>query len=80
MTDQQRPITIPPDLEEELLGLWPQEALQRAAQWGAELRRPEPEGPTPSDEELMALAVTVFEDPFATDKDYARAVLARWGK
>lgn len=35
MADQQHPITIPPDLEEELLGLWPQEALQRAAQWGA---------------------------------------------
>ena len=29
----------------------------------------------PTDDELMALAVTVFEDPFATDKDYAIAVL-----
>jgi len=26
------------------------------------------------------LAVAVFEDPFSTDKDYARAVLARWGQ
>lgn len=43
------------------------------------LAEPEPEKPTPSDEELMALAVTVFEDPFATDVHYARAVLARWG-
>jgi hypothetical protein len=34
----------------------------------------------PTDEELMALAVAVFEDPYATDKDYARAVLERWGK
>jgi hypothetical protein len=40
--------------------------------------QPEPQGP--SDEELMALAVAVFEDPFSTDKDYARAVLARWGR
>jgi len=43
----------------------------------AALAEPEPEDPT--DEELMALAVAVFEDPFATDKDYARAALARWG-
>jgi hypothetical protein len=42
------------------------------------LAQPEPQGPT--DEELMALAVAVFEDPFSTDKDYARAVLARWGR
>jgi len=42
------------------------------------LSQPEPEGPT--DEELMALAVTVFDNPFSTDKDYARAVLARWGR
>jgi hypothetical protein len=41
------------------------------------LAQPEPQGPT--DEELMALAVAVFEDPFSTDKDYARAVLSRWG-
>ena len=33
----------------------------------------------PTDEELMALAVQVFEDPFCTDKDYARAVLTRYG-
>ena len=38
---------------------------------------PPPEPPT--DDELMALAVTVFENPFATDKDYARAVLEKWG-
>jgi len=44
----------------------------------AALAQPEPQGPT--DEELMALAVAVFEDPFSTDKDYARAVLARWGR
>ena len=37
--------------------------------------KPEP----PTDDELMALAVAVFEDPYATDKDYARAVLERWG-
>jgi hypothetical protein len=43
----------------------------------AALAQPEPQGPT--DEELMALAVAVFEDPFSTDKDYARAVLARFG-
>ena len=42
------------------------------------LSQPEPEEPT--DEELMALAVTVFDNPFSTDKDYARAVLARWGR
>jgi hypothetical protein len=41
------------------------------------LATPPPEPPT--DNELMALAVAVFEDPFATDKDYARAVLERWG-
>jgi hypothetical protein len=41
------------------------------------LAQPEPQGPT--DEELMGLAVAVFEDPFSTDKDYARAVLSRWG-
>jgi hypothetical protein len=28
----------------------------------------------------MALAVAVFEDPFSTDKDYARAVLEKWGR
>jgi hypothetical protein len=44
----------------------------------AALAQPEPQGPT--DEELMALAVAVFEDPFSTDKDYARAVLSRWGR
>ena len=44
----------------------------------ATLSQPEPEEPT--DEELMALAVTVFDNPFSTDKDYARAVLARWGR
>jgi hypothetical protein len=44
----------------------------------AALAQPEPQVPT--DEELMALAVAVFEDPFSTDKDYARAVLARWGR
>jgi len=43
----------------------------------AALAQPEPQVPT--DEELMALAVAVFEDPFSTDKDYARAILARWG-
>ena len=43
----------------------------------AALAEPEPEEPT--DEDLMALAVKVFDDPFATDKDYTRAVLARWG-
>jgi len=43
----------------------------------AVLATPPPEPPT--DDELMALAVAVFEDPYATDKDYARAVLARWG-
>ena len=42
------------------------------------LATPPPEPPT--DDELMALAVAVFEDPYATDKDYARAVLERWGK
>jgi hypothetical protein len=49
-----------------------------AAEARAALAQPEPQGPT--DEELMALAVAVFEDPFSTDKDYARAVLARWGR
>jgi hypothetical protein len=49
--------------------------LERAR---ADLATPEP--PPPTDEELMALAVAVFEDPYATDKDYARAVLERWGK
>jgi hypothetical protein len=44
----------------------------------AALATPPPEPPT--DEELMALAVTVFNDHCATDKDYARAVLERWGK
>ena len=44
----------------------------------AALAEPEPEGPT--DKELMALVVQVFDDSFATYKDYARAVLARWGK
>jgi hypothetical protein len=60
--------------------LWPKcdpdcSMLDRTA---AALAQPEPQGPT--DEELMALAVAVFEDPFSTDKDYARAVLARWGR
>jgi hypothetical protein len=49
-----------------------------AAEARAALAQPEPQGPT--DEELMALAVAVFEDPFSTDKDYARAVLSRWGR
>jgi len=40
---------------------------------------PEPTPEPPTDDELMALAVAVFEDPYATDKDYARAVLERWG-
>lgn len=38
--------------------------------------KPEP----PTDEELMALAVTTFNDLCDTYKDYARAVLERWGK
>ena len=42
-------------------------AIDRAR---AALAQPEPQGPT--DEELMALAVAMFEDPFSTDKDYAR--------
>ena len=60
-------------------------ALGHHRPWAAALNRaralldqPEPEGPT--DEELMSLAVSVFEDWNATDKDYARAVLARWGR
>ena len=40
----------------------------------------QPELEEPTEEELMALAVTVFDNPFSTDKDYARAVLARWGR
>jgi hypothetical protein len=48
------------------------------ARWGRSAAQPVAQGPT--DEELMALAVAVFEDPFSTDKDYARAVLARWGR
>jgi len=62
-------------LEDEWSGCSVQpEALKRAR---AALATPPPEPPT--DEELMALAVAVFENPFATDKDYARAVLERWG-
>lgn len=34
MTDQ-HPITPPPELQEEWLGLWPQDALVQAARWGA---------------------------------------------
>lgn len=34
MTDH--PITPPPELLEEWLGLWPQDALLRAARWGAD--------------------------------------------
>jgi len=52
--------------------------MDAMANTAAALAQPEPQGPT--DEELMALAVAVFEDPFSTDKDYARAVLARWGR
>ena len=51
--------------------------------WNVILRyihNPTPPPEPPTDEELMALAVTVFENPFATDKDYARATLERWGK
>ena len=44
----------------------------------ADLATSPPEPPT--DDELMALAVAVFEDPFSTDKDYARAVLEKWGR
>ena len=44
----------------------------------AYLSQPEPEEPT--DEELVALAVTVYDNPFSTDEHYARAVLARWGR
>lgn len=48
--------------------------------WAREaLAEPEIPSESPTDEELMALAVEIFDDPFATDKDYARAVLARWG-
>jgi hypothetical protein len=43
----------------------------------AALATPPPEPPT--DEELMALAITVFNDHCATDKDYARAALEKWG-
>jgi len=53
-------------------------AIPALAEARALLSQPEPEGPT--DEELMALAVNVFDNPFNTDKDYARAVLARWGR
>ena len=60
------------------LTLQPMRAVLARAR--AALAEPEPEVTTPSDEELMALAVAVFEYEFATDKDYARAVLARWGK
>jgi hypothetical protein len=30
------PITPPPELQEEWLGLWPQDALLQAARWGAD--------------------------------------------
>ena len=63
-------------IEDNGYGIDELEALLRRAD--AALSQPEPQGP--SDEELMALAVAVFEDPFSTDKDYARAVLARWGQ
>jgi hypothetical protein len=63
-------------IEDNGYGLPNLEALLRRCD--AALAQPEPQGPT--DEELMALAVAVFEDPFSTDKDYARAVLARWGR
>jgi hypothetical protein len=33
---QQHPITPPPELMEEWLGLWPQDSLVAAAQWGAD--------------------------------------------
>ncbi len=33
---QQHPITPPPELVEKWLGLWPQDALLAAAQWGAD--------------------------------------------
>ena len=42
------------------------------------LDQPEPEEPT--DEELMALAVTVYGNPFSTDEHYAHAVLVRRGR
>ena len=32
----QHPVTPPPELMEEWLGLWPQDALVVAAQWGAD--------------------------------------------
>lgn len=36
MTDQ-HPITPPPELQEEWLGPWPQDALLQAARWGADM-------------------------------------------
>lgn len=38
MTEQQHPITPPPELQEEWLGLWPQDALLQAARWGWQQR------------------------------------------
>ena len=36
MTNQQHPITPPLELMEEWLGLWPQDSLVAATQWGAD--------------------------------------------
>jgi hypothetical protein len=68
------------DVEEWMVAIdhFPPSSVELLNRARAALATPPPEPPT--DDELMALAVAVFEDPYATDKDYARAVLERWGK
>lgn len=60
-------------------------ALATEARWF--LAQPEPQGPMPTDEELMSLYGVetscyhgFLAEEFRQELDFARAVLARWGR
>jgi len=60
---QQHPITPPPELVEKWLGLWPQDALLAAAQWGA-------------DQELEACCAIALTDPVCGTKHQRRMLVS----
>ncbi len=62
MTNQ-HPVTPPPELIEEWLGLWPQESLLAAAQWGA-------------DQELEACCAIALTDPVCGTKFQRRQLVS----
>lgn len=60
---EQHPITAPPELVEKWLGLWPQDALLAAAQWGA-------------DQELEACCAIALTDPVCGTKHQRRMLVS----